>query len=420
MVSRQALDPAASSDINQKYREYVRRVPIDHVPKDKLVKRVFGGFRYNARVLMLPALVCAGLLMIIRLRIGIALQKGRIDSSLHGRALTFVDDFVEQYPFGLYMILTKAFSSAFIKKQIEEHVDPKARIAEVAIGDGTYSARLFDRGQRITATDLNPYSLVKASKLGHVGQAIVCDGVHPPMQRGAFDLLVSCHFLSHVSQKDVAISNWSRAAGLLLFDECTPFWGTGMATSYVFKKLGLKRIAGKMAKKIVEQGIQHLETFDALERHVRAHCEVLGRESFMNERTLFLCTIFGLLQFNPSTGPTVPLLKMIALGPLRWLIIPMTRSLGKLLIQFDAFQDRSQDAMAAFFCKSLEWESSNSGCDLQCPRCSGSLSGENRCVQCGMTYPLKDGMLFLLANEFQDIADDYNAKVAAEVRAEQH
>lgn len=419
-MSKLALDTATSTEINQMYREYARRVPQGHVPKYKRMKRIIGALRYNARVLMLPVMVCAGLLMMLRLRISIALAKGRTDSPLHTRALEYVDDLVEQYPFGLYMILTKAIDMAFIKDKIAEHAGTESKIAEVAIGDGTFSARLFERGERITALEFNPYSLVKASRHGHVRRAVVCDGTRPPVKRGAFDLLMSYHFLSHVTQKETAITNWARASRLILFDECTPYWGTGMAGPYVLRKMGLRRMADKFARKIVIQKIEHLETQDELERIVRAHCELIEKGSFMNERTLFYCTVFTALQFMTSNGPTVPLLKKISLGPLRWLAVPLTRSLATLLIRFDAFQDRSTDAMVAFFARSRECEPADVGGDFRCPHCEGSLDAENHCIKCGMRYQVKDDMLFLLPKEFQDITDEYSSKAAAAVPDEQH
>src|SRR5262249_28591792 len=149
-----------------------------------------------------------------------------------------------------------------------------ARIVEIAIGEGSLSARLFDGQQSVTAVDLNPYSLVVAAQLPHVGRAIVADALHPPLGDGSFDVLVGMNFLHHVTEKRAVIGRWARVAPLLLFNEGTPYWATGWGLAYLARQLGLRRLAGRLQHQLTQNYLQHLEPSEALDEHVQAHSEI--------------------------------------------------------------------------------------------------------------------------------------------------
>jgi ubiquinone/menaquinone biosynthesis C-methylase UbiE len=404
-------------EINRGYLDHIRRW------SGKRPKLSYGAikrkllFNNLLRLLLLPFLLLTGPLFIISLRASLRRKTNSRESLLHQQALAYPESFVDQYPLHLYPLVAKALELAYLKKRLAGLLDEQMKVVEVAIGEGTLSARLFKPEPRVTALDLNPYSLVKALKLGHVDRAIVCDGLHPPLQKGSYDLLISNNFLHHVTQKESAIASWSQVAGRILFNENTPFWASGWTVPYLLKKIGLDGPAARRARKIKAHSIQHLESKSALEQLVRKYGEIEDQASFMSERTFFYCSLFSFFMrcYGP---PTPPLLKKAFLGPLRLLIIPMTIKLAELLISFDAYQDRATDTFVFFSYKSKLFRPMTKDQGLLCPRCEGSLNSEHRCERCGTAYSFKDGMLFLLPEEFDYIAREYSSEVAASIPAE--
>jgi hypothetical protein len=310
--------------------------------------------------------------------------------------------------------VAKALELAYLKSRLATLSGNPSRILEVAIGEGTLSARVFGGGGPVTGIDLNPYSLHKASTLPHVARAIVADGLNPPIRPGTFDLLLSINFLHHVSQKDLAVANWSRLAERLLFNENTPYWASGWAVPYLLRRVGFASLAARRAQAIALHSLQHLEHLPTLERHIRASCDLLERTTFMSERTFFLASIFSFLMrcYGP---PTPHVLKRWSLGPLRSCVLPLTAALARRLIEFDAHADRSSDAFVMFLCHSRNWHREVSRADLLCPSCRAALDASDGCPQCGSRYPRQDGMLFLLPPEFATVAGAYRTDAARSI-----
>src|SRR5206468_5935644 len=96
--------------------------------------------------------------------------------------------FVRQYPLHPYPLLAKALALTWMQSAIRGF-DADSRIAELAIGDGTFSRQLFGTRGRITGLDLSPYSLSKAKVMPHVARAVVADAMEPPLADHYFDLL---------------------------------------------------------------------------------------------------------------------------------------------------------------------------------------------------------------------------------------
>ena len=366
---------------------------------------------------MLPGLFVSAFLMLLGLGVSLVFRRAR-PSRLHTEAVSCVPHFIEQYPFHLYPVVAKSLELAYLREQLRR-LEPKTRrIVEIAIGDGTFSARLFPAGSSVTGLELNPYSLVKALRFPHVARAIVADGLNPPLRAGAFDLLVSFNLLNHVTKKEATIDAWANAARFLLFTENSPSWATGWPVPHMARRLGLGRYAERRAREIAASHMQQLDTVDALTRRLDAleGIERVARESFMSERTFFRSSIFSFLMrcYGP---PTPARLKKLFLGPLRWCALPLTQKLAELLIRRDALEDRSDDTFVAFLYQSRRARGGDEGPDLVCARCRSPLEGAE-CPRCGTRYERSDGMLFLLPDEMRFIADEYNSEHAAKIAAE--
>ena len=355
------------------------------------------------RLAAVPFLLIMAVGLIVRLRVALLFRR-KSTSVLHDEALPHVDAFVRQYPLHLYPIVAKAIELSYLKRLLPTLVNPDTEVVEVAIGEGTLSSRVFGDDVKLTGLDLNPYSLAKAVKLPHVRKAVICDGLNPPVRKGAFDLLISNNFLHHVTEKERTIGNWSRVAPLLLFNENTPYWASGWTRPYLRKRFGSADGAKQAAARIEKDSMQHLEHVDALAAHVRRHCTIREQRSFMSERTFFYCSLFSFLMhcYGP---PTPSFLKKLFLGVLSPIAIPLTRTVARLLIRFDAGEDRSTDTFITFLCESATARAKE-GNVFVCPRCGGAI-GENRCASCGTTFPSSDGMLFLLPPEFESVATEY-------------
>jgi hypothetical protein len=328
-------------------------------------------------------------------------------------ALGRVASFVEQYPFHLYPIVCKAFELACLETELPKLLDAGDRILEVAIGDGTLSSRVFPADANVVALDLSPYSLKKASAKPHVKQAVVCDCLNPPIREGSFQVLLANNFLHHVTQKEQTLARWSRIAEKAVFNENSPTWASGWPVPYMLKKRGRLAESARAATEIERESLQSLEPKANLDAHVAKSYEVLQSVSYMSERVFFLCGLYSYLMgcYGPPTPPTLkgPFLAK----PLRWLVLPLTVDIAKLLIRYDQHQDRSTDSFISYVCRSGQYTPAAGPNFLVCPDCNGELAETNKCNGCGKEYSYTDGMLFLLPKKFADLQPDYNYDVSS-------
>ena len=172
-------------EVNRGYLDHIRRWSIGRAASGLhgATRHVFGS---ALRLAGIPFLILYAAALTVALRVSVLLRK-RVKSTLHDDALQHVDAFVAQYPLHLYPIVAKSIELSYLKRRLPEIVNTDSSIVEVAIGEGTLSARIFGDQHKLTGLDLNPYSLVKATKLPHVRQAVVCDGLNPPVRPAAFE-----------------------------------------------------------------------------------------------------------------------------------------------------------------------------------------------------------------------------------------
>lgn len=381
------------------------------------VRRVLAPVVLNAvRLLLLPVLFPVAVAMMLYLRLVLWWRPSGA-SVLHRKALDSVDLFVEQYPLHLYPILCKSLELAVLREELRELPVRRRRVLEVAIGDGTLSARVFPPEADVVGLDINPYYLHYARQMKHVHEAVVCDCLEPPLREGSFDLIVANNFLHHVTQKAKPLAAWSAIAATAVFNENTVFWASSWVTPYVLARLGMKRAASLASRRIEQGHWQSLLEIDRLNAIVEAHYQIARAASYLSARTFFLCAIFSFLM--RCTGPPTPwLLKRIFLGPLRPLILPLTRGLARLLVRFDESQDRAKDAYVSYVGRSRTFSRSGGDGYLMCPTCRQSLDARHACVKCGVEYVQDDGLLFLLPRELEHIRTGYQAAVARTLEKE--
>jgi ubiquinone/menaquinone biosynthesis C-methylase UbiE len=334
--------------------------------------------------------------------------KGSRTAPLNARALGHVTEFIEQYPLHLYPIVLKSFQFAFLKSEVYSLVEQGARFAEMAIGEGTFSARIFPPDANVVGFDLSPYSLRNATQLPHVKQAVICDCLCPPINGGHFDVIVSNNFLHHVTMKQQTLANWSRVAKKLIFNESTPYWASGWAKPFMLKKVGFKSAAQRAVEKIKLDMLQDLEPKEALDELIDRDYKVIEVASYMSERTFFLCAVYSFIM-RCSGPPTPQNLKSFFLNNyMRRLTLPVTTGIARMLIQFDQFQDRSRDAYVSYVCASRNASEPAAENYLLCPRCGGEISEADRCKDCEKQYSRMDEMLFLLPEEMEYVEKGYN------------
>lgn len=372
----------------------------------------------SARLLLLPMLFGIGLSMLGWLRFRHRKLRQPPPGTTHGDAPRLVSEFVAQYPLHLYCVVFKALETAFLQRELSRRLRPEAKVLEIAIGEGTLSAKLFPPSSDVTGLDLNPYSLTKASRYPHVRRAIVCDGLNPPFIPASFDLLIANNILHHVTDKEATLRNWSRLAPVLVFNDNTPSWARGWTLAYIPHLLGLRALSTRIALKIETMSIQCLLKDRDLTRTIVVDHEVLAKESYYSERTHFLCGIFSffLLSFGP---PTPPLVKSILLGPLRRFSLWLTTALANELVLFDAGEPRADDVGLSYVCQSRNvGQQARATDDLICPHDGMPLAAQLNCPTCGRSFRKNHGLLFVLPDDLRAIEDEFDAEVAAAVPAE--
>jgi 2-polyprenyl-3-methyl-5-hydroxy-6-metoxy-1,4-benzoquinol methylase len=344
--------------------------------------------------------------------------KGHRTDAFNGSAMDKVPLFVEQYPFHLYPVVCKAFEHAFFEKRIQLLVEKKARFVEMAIGEGSFSSKIFPPEAQVVGLDLNPYSLKKASVMPHVKQSVICDCLQPPVKPGHFDVLLSNNFLHHVTQKEETLSNWSKLADRAIFNESTRYWASSWVSPFLMKHLGFKGAAERKTDRIEQKFLQSLESMTAVDEIVRKDYRVTEQVSYMSERTFFLCAVYSFIMgcWGP---PTPPKLKPLFLSPvLRWLTLPLTTSIARLLIRFDQHQERARDAYISYECETQHPPEARTENYLLCTRCEADLNASHECTRCGTKYPVTDGMLFLLPEKMENIYHEYKPEIEKNVPKE--
>jgi ubiquinone/menaquinone biosynthesis C-methylase UbiE len=417
-------------EINLGYVDHLRRLnegakgansPDDSSAPRSLRLR-FGLWRYAVlNNVVLPAftavgVVSLGLTLAVWLRLYLLLKREK-PSQLTQSSLDCVDEFLTQYPFHLYPIVCKAFELACLGRQIPELLKQHTRCVEIAIGEGTLSSRVFPKDATVVGLDLSPYSLKKASEKAHVKRAVVCDCLAPPICEGSFDVLIANNFLHHVTQKEETLARWSRIAAKAVFNENSPTWASGWPRPYVLRKLGRKDKAGDAADAIEKMSLQSLESKQRLDEYVSKSYEVDECVSYMSERTFFYCGLFSWMMrcYGP---PTPAKMKNLFLTKLRWLALPLSRDVAKLLIRYDQHQDRSTDSFISYLCTSKNYVAARAGSYLLCADCQQQLNEANRCERCGKEYSYTDGMLFLLPESLKDLQQGYNYELSLQTPKE--
>jgi 2-polyprenyl-3-methyl-5-hydroxy-6-metoxy-1,4-benzoquinol methylase len=415
-------------EINLGYLDHVRKLnkggaSPGKTPESPSLRLRFGLWRYSIlNTYILPTsrligLVTVGLALDVWLRLSLLLKRSK-PSKLTGEAVDYVDEFVEQYPLHLFAIVCKAFELAFLSDELSNMLEKDDRIVELAIGEGTLSARVFPKEADVVGLDLIPYSLKKAALKTHVKQAIVCDCMTPPIQPGTFDLLVANNFLHHITHKEKSLAVWSRIAEKAFFNENTPYFASAWTRPYMLEKLGRKQAAAQVSGKIERHLNQCLKPKETLDTIVDKDYEIQRCVTFFSARTFFYCSLFSYI-FGCYGAPTPLWIKKLSRSRyLHWLIIPLTSDLAKLLIRFDQNQDRARDTFISYSCKSRNYARETLENFLSCPDCGAALNLSNQCTTCVREYTSDDGMLFLLPQEMKDLQHEYSHELSARTPAE--
>jgi SAM-dependent methyltransferase len=321
-------------------------------------------------------------------------------SDLHQRAIKSIPEFISQYPMHLYPVIAKSMELAFLKKNLEEGAwKVRGEIAELAIGEGTFSNRIFSEERALVGFDLNPYSLIHTWKYTQIRRRVVADCRNPPIDRCGASLIVCNNFLHHVTEKEKVLEAWAQIAPYALFNENTPYWSSGWAKPYLLNLVGLKKRAHEVSRDMELKSLQNLWDKERLISSIDRFYTMVEEGSFLSEKVFFLSTICSALLF--CYGPPTPdLQKRIMnriLGPITRFL---TYHMARVLIEYDAILPRDKDTFISWLVRSTVV------CDdcppehvsLVCPDCRGSLR-KNICTNCHNTFEEKDGMLFLLSRE---------------------
>lgn len=370
----------------------------------------FNKMRQFVKLLLIPivvpisilSLIIYGLLLIIFLRGYLLFTNKQRYPELSVNAIKYIPEFISQYPMHLYPVVAKSFELAFIKDNINKILNKlEAGIVEFAIGDGTLSNKIFDKQNKITAFDINPYSLVHTKNYQHVSKRIVADCLNPPIQNKGASFIVSLNLLHHVANKEQVLLNWARIAPYALFNENTNYWATGWFNPYMLRLLKLNYAAVSEANKIETHNLQALRSKKQLEMIINNYYEIIKQDTFLNETVFFLCSVCSFLL--GCYGPPTPRVQKLILNKVLWPVTKaITYHMAKALIEYDAVSNRSKDTIIFWIGKSKFIENIYLVNDLNliCPECSELLQ-DSQCEKCGRSFEEKDGMLFLLPKELE-------------------
>jgi len=118
------------------------------------------------------------------------------------------------------------------RRLLRDHFpEPPARVADLGCGTGTLSVLLGDEGYAVDGVDFSP-EMVDAAREKAAGRPdlafAVGDAGEPPLERGAYDVVLCRHVLWVLGDPAAALDNWVGLLGeggrLVLVEG---FWPTG-------------------------------------------------------------------------------------------------------------------------------------------------------------------------------------------------
>jgi len=354
---------------------------------------------------------------------GLALWKlvhGRPLDGLHKKALLNIHLFLEQYPMGLYGLLCKSFELAFLADIVKNDIEkPKKSVIEVAIGEGSFSRRIFRRKKSVVGLDITPDSLFHTTRMAHVRQSIVSDCLELPIKPGTFDFLVANNLLHHISNKRKVLAQFSRIAEFVLYNENTPAWTSHQTMPFFLRSVGFKEKAAAKVKELNQRYLQDLWPFSKCNREFDRHFVALKRESFLNQKTYAAAFLFSAIY--GGTAPVEPEVKAILLSsPFKAFTLWLTKHLAELLISYDYCMTRRDDVFVSYYGKSKKFKKAKTSNYLRCPECrKGNLRKSLQCVACGVSYQKMDSMIFLLEKKNNDVAVNYSIR-RGEIKVAEH
>ncbi len=395
-------------DINRGYVHFVRSVSSALNKQRRGMMKSFSSFITNlifnlCKLSCVPLLYFYGLLLFIFLKIKLLVAKNGSLSNLHREAIKNISEFISQYPMHLYPIIAKSMEMAFLKENIRQIVSRvKEGIVELAIGEGTFSSRIFLSDDKLVGFDLNPYSLIHTKRYKHITKRVVADCRNPPIGFCGASFIICNNFLHHVTDKENTVKNWAQMAPYAIFNENTSYWASGWVKPFTLKLLGLNNVAEKEARRIENHSLQTLWKREELRSLIQQHYEIYEECSFFNEKVFSLSAVCSTLLF--CYGPPTPDLQKRLMNTL---FGPITRfftyHIAKALIEYDAISTRDKDT---FICWLVRSKKIKGNCipnhvKLVCPDCRGLLQ-DNKCFRCNKTFEEKDDMLFLLPKELAE------------------
>jgi SAM-dependent methyltransferase len=361
------------------------------------------------RLLLLPVAFVVSLILIVYLKLKVGAKKDSIDA-MHLGAIDQVDTLAEQYPLSLYPILYKSIQISYLKQELKNRLATDARFIEMAIGEGSLSRRFFAPEANVVALDINTRALRRAATLPHVKDAIICNIMDCPIKPGSFDAVVSNNFLHHVTDKERVLQIWAGLAPTALFNECTDEWKFSWPGPYVLSKLGLKDWSQSRAARVEDKFNNTFLPADVVDAKVQTHHDIARRVSYLSKPVMSVCFLFCVLQRanGPLTGEDARPILSLCRGILRPLVMPATRELARLLIIWDALQNRTEDAYVSYTVTSRSFTKAEGEWYLRCPNCARLLGEGAECSACGIKYERICGMLFLLPKELEHVQSAFN------------
>ena len=416
--------PVVDRDINQGYVQFIRAISLKVAAQRR---GMFSAIRTSAasvvfnslRLSFLPLLFVYGLVLVTVMKITFLFRGQRELPGFHRKAVENVSEFITQYPMHLYPIIAKSMEMVFLQRNIRQVASRMKRgIVELAIGEGTFSNRIFSNDVELVGFDLNPYSLIHTRRYKHIAKRIISDCRNPPIGAGGASFIVCNNLLHHITDKENTIKNWAQMAPYAMFNENTNYWASGWVKPYVLKLMGLHDEAEKEMKHLEKHSLQTLWKKEELRTLICRYYDIEEELSFFNEKVFFLAAICSALLL--CYGPPTPYLQKRVMnrlfGPISRLF---TYQMAKLLIEYDAALPREKDTFICWLVRSKAVTEDRVGDDvaLVCPDCREILQ-DNKCRHCHRVFEEKAGMLFLLPKEL--VNDISFSETQANLLKEEH
>lgn len=316
-------------------------------------------------------------------------------------------DFVDIYPGCVYSPLIKAYELKFFR---DCKLDTP--VLEIGMGDGYFSSLLFkSKGMKLSIGADFMYDVVKiAREYGHCERVIIMDALEIPLPDNSIGTILMNNLMHHLPNRTLALRELLRVlkkGGRLIFTDNIIGWGIYTWEQVLLRKISLDSLAKGILDFKLRFFIQNLlvDEYFYEKKSKDLDFKIIKKVGFISKASMYISSLFEFLnlkQGQPTRFQMVSWLNTLGISNV------LSRYMADI-IEFCYWLDKKHaDEYAFIFIELEKFKEDNVAIEREsefitivCPQCKKELNNINDeclfCNECGVSYPIIDGIPVLLS-----------------------